>query len=83
MIALDRLTAPGAAGLALLLVASGCGPVDLPSVAIPGSGSNDMRRLVEDRVWVSTDEAAAPGTLRAPRRLISPPRMLRSLRAPA
>ena len=65
MIALDRLTAPGAAGLALLLVASGCGPVDLPSVAIPGSGSNDMRRLVEDRVWVSTDEAAAPGTLRA------------------
>ena len=65
MIALDRLTAPGAAGLALLLIASGCGPVDLPSVAIPGSGSNDMRRLVEDRVWVSTDEAAAPGTLRA------------------
>ena len=50
-------------GLALL--AAGCGRVDMPSVAIPGSGSNDMRRLVEDRVWVSTDEAAAPGTLRA------------------
>ena len=65
MIALDRLTAPGAAGLTLLLLASGCERVDLPSVAIPGSGSNDMRRLVEDRVWVSTDEAAAPGTLRA------------------
>jgi hypothetical protein len=49
----------------LALVAAGCGRLDVPEVAVPGSGSRDMRRLVEDRVWVSTDEDAAPGTLRA------------------
>jgi len=52
-------------GAGLLLLAAGCGRVDLPEVAIPGSGSGDMRRLVEDRVWVATDADAAPGTLRA------------------
>jgi len=57
------LSRGAALGLALLI--TGCGRVDLPEVAMPGSGSRDMRDLVEDRVWVSTDEAAAPGTLRA------------------
>lgn len=51
-----------AVGLALLL--AGCGRVGLPDVAIPGTGSKDMRQLVEDRVWVSNDADAAPGTLR-------------------
>jgi len=57
------LSRGAALGLALLI--AGCGRVDLPEVAMPGSGSRDMRALVEDRVWVSTDESAAPGTLRA------------------
>ena len=52
-------------GLGLALVAAGCGRVDLPEVAIPGSGTRDMRQLVVDRVWIATDESAARGTLRA------------------
>jgi hypothetical protein len=51
--------------LALALALAGCGRIGLPEVAIPGSGSQDMRELVEDRVWIATDESAAPGTLRA------------------
>jgi hypothetical protein len=52
-------------GLALTLAAAGCGRVDLPEVAIPGTGSRDMRQLVENRVWIATEPSAAPGTLRA------------------
>jgi hypothetical protein len=53
------------AALGLALLAAGCGRIDLPEVAVPGSGSRDLRTLVEDRVWVTTDADAAPGTLRA------------------
>ena len=49
----------------LLLLAAGCGRLGLPGVAIPGSGSDDVRRLVVDRVWIDTGPDAARGTLLA------------------
>jgi hypothetical protein len=58
----SRAAAGLAAGLALL--GAGCGRLGVPEVAMPGSGSDDMRRLLEDRVWIATDAEAAPGTLR-------------------
>jgi hypothetical protein len=48
--------------LAVLL--AGCGRFGMPEVAMPGSGSKDMRSLVEDRAWIATDEEAAPGSMR-------------------
>lgn len=53
-----------AAGLALL--SAGCtSRIDVPSVAWPGSGNAGTAALVENRVWLSEDADAAPGTLRA------------------
>lgn len=51
--------------LASALIAAGCGRLGMPEVAFPGSGSDGMRRLIEDRVWIATGADAAPGTLRA------------------
>ncbi|MFO1142340.1 MAG: hypothetical protein U1E59_08115 [Amaricoccus sp.] len=48
-------------GLAL----AGCSRLGVPQVAIPGSGSKNMRATVENRVWIDTDPAAPRGTLRA------------------
>lgn len=50
------------AALALLALA-GCGYV--PEVAMPGSGSDSIRAMVEDRVWLDAGDDAAPGALRA------------------
>jgi hypothetical protein len=56
---------PRAIVLLLALGLAGCGRLDLPGVAYPGSGSDGARRLVEDRVWLDTGADAASGTLRA------------------
>lgn len=56
---------PIALGLAVAAVLGGCHRVGLPDVTIPGSGSTDMRRLVENRAWIDTDPAAPKGTLRS------------------
>lgn len=49
--------------LAALLALGACSHV--PRVAVPGSGSDMTRELVENRVWLDTGADAAPGTLRA------------------
>ena len=42
-----------------------CGRVDLPEVAMPGSGNDGMEAVVEDRVWIDTGADAPAGSLRA------------------
>ena len=51
-----------AAALGLVALA-GCS--HLPKVAIPGSGSDKTRELVENRVWLDAGEDAPRGALRA------------------
>ena len=55
---------------ALCIVGAGlglaaCARVGLPEVAIPGSGSDTTRQMVENRVWIEEGDAAAPGTFLA------------------
>jgi len=54
-----------AMALAALVLLAGCSRLGLPGVALPGSGGDDARRLVVDRVWVDTDPDAPRGTLLA------------------
>ena len=54
-----------ALALPLACLAAACGRVDLPGVAMPGSGNAGMAAMVEDRVWLKTDPEAAPGAFRA------------------
>lgn len=49
--------------LLALLALGACGYV--PKVAMPGSGSDMTRELVENRVWLDTGADVAPGSLRA------------------
>ena len=56
---LRRLLLLGLGGLAA------CARVDLPEVAIPGSGNEGMAAVVEDRVWIDTGADAPAGALRA------------------
>lgn len=49
--------------LLALLALDACSYV--PKVAMPGSGSDMTRELVENRVWLDTGEDAPKGTLRA------------------
>ncbi len=49
--------------LLALLALGACSYV--PKVAIPGSGSDMTRELVENRVWLDTGDDAPPGSLRA------------------
>ena len=49
--------------LLALLALGACSYV--PKVAMPGSGSDMTRELVENRVWLDTGADAAPGSLRA------------------
>jgi len=51
--------------LALAWLPAACGRVDLPGVALPGSGNAGMASMVEDRVWLKTDPESAPGAFRA------------------
>jgi hypothetical protein len=51
-----------AAALALLALGA-CGYV--PEVAMPGSGSDMAREMVEDRVWLDTGDDVPAGSLRA------------------
>lgn len=53
---------PAVATLALAALAA-CSHV--PKVAMPGSGSEPMRKLVENRVWLDTGADAPKGSLRA------------------
>lgn len=50
---------------AAILLFGGAACSRLPDVALPGSGSGDMRALVENRTWISTDDDAPKGSLRA------------------
>ena len=51
--------------LAAGVLPAACGRLDLPSVAIPGSGNKGMAAMVENRVWLKSDADAAPGAFRA------------------
>lgn len=50
---------------ALLLAASGCGRLGVPSVGLPGAGAANegAARMVENRVWL--EEGGPPGAFRA------------------
>jgi hypothetical protein len=52
-----------AIALATLLALVACSHV--PKLAMPGSGSDQTRGLVVDRVWIDTDAEAPRGSLRA------------------
>ena len=54
------LRAAAALGLAALAACS-----YVPKVAMPGSGSDKTRELVENRVWLDAGEDAPKGSLRA------------------
>ena len=47
------------------LAVAGCSRMHMPAVAMPGSGANGTRDVVENRAWIDTDPAAPKGTLRA------------------
>jgi hypothetical protein len=51
--------------LAAGILATACGRLDVPSVAIPGSGNKGMASMVENRVWLKSNPDAAPGAFRA------------------
>ena len=48
--------------VALALALAACGRVDVPGVAMPGSGGAGTRDLVVNRVWLAEDADAAPGS---------------------
>lgn len=57
------MTRPGRlAALGLILTVAACARIGVPGVAIPGSGSQPTRAMVENRVWLAQDADVAPGS---------------------
>jgi hypothetical protein len=54
---------PAPLALVALLALGACSYV--PKVAMPGSGTDATRALVENRVWLDAGDDTAPGSLRA------------------
>ena len=53
------------AALGLILALAACARIGVPGVAIPGSGSQPTRAMVENRVWLAQDADQAPGSFLA------------------
>ena len=53
------------AALTVLLALIACDRLAVPDVAIPGSGAQPTRTMVENRVWLAQDAGQAPGSFLA------------------